>query len=267
MGYVRKMRVQRMLSRRARSSAISSSVRSSMRGVTAGPLPWLRCHYGALGGPMKFRRTHWARIALLGIAFVTFRAAEAQMANETVIVMTPAPQYAVPPPQSALEFNRSGSRCRSSSFLRRRRCQSRSPSSSPRELDSYPPDLIARARRVTALPPVEYDKPYEGRLMVTRAESQDGVRELCSRAVFRGHALGCARRLEEGVCDRTIFESCTHASRPSRAMWESVRGKTVICVVPRRCRTISNLGGVAATIPICLAYVELPAATGRRPYE
>ena len=43
---------------------------------------------------MKFRR----------IAFVTFRAAEAQVANETVVVMTPAPQYAVPPLQSALEY-------------------------------------------------------------------------------------------------------------------------------------------------------------------
>ena len=37
--------------------------------------------------------------------------------------------------------------------------------------------LMARARRITALPPVEYDKPYEGRLVVTRSESQDGVRE------------------------------------------------------------------------------------------
>jgi hypothetical protein len=37
--------------------------------------------------------------------------------------------------------------------------------------------LMTRARRITALPPVEYDKPYEGRLVVTRSESQDGVRE------------------------------------------------------------------------------------------
>jgi hypothetical protein len=71
----------------------------------------------------------------------------------------------------------------------------------PPELDSYPPGLMARARRIRALPPVEYDKPYEGRLIVTRAESQDGVRELCSGAVFRGHALGCRRRLEEGECE------------------------------------------------------------------
>ena len=35
MGYVRKMRVQRMLYRRARSSAISSSLRSSVRDVAA----------------------------------------------------------------------------------------------------------------------------------------------------------------------------------------------------------------------------------------
>ena len=33
-------------------------------------------------------RIHWARIALLGIAFVTFHAAEAQVANETIVVRT-----------------------------------------------------------------------------------------------------------------------------------------------------------------------------------
>ena len=38
-------------------------------------------------------RIHWARIALLGIVFVTFHAAEAQMANETIVVRTPSRQY------------------------------------------------------------------------------------------------------------------------------------------------------------------------------
>jgi hypothetical protein len=152
---------------------------------------------------MKFRRIHWARIALLGIAFVTFRAAEAQVANETVVVMTPAPQYAVPPPQSALEYALQPERITVPIVFVPAPVPLPKPKPFilPPELDSYPPDLMARARRVTALPPVEYDKPYEGRLIVTRAESQDGVRELCSRAVFRGHALGCARRLEEGVCE------------------------------------------------------------------
>jgi len=54
---------------------------------------------------------------------------------------------------------------------------------------------MARARRITALPPVEYDKPYEGRLVVTRSESQDGVRErspevLAFAAEYR-HPLQC----------------------------------------------------------------------------
>jgi hypothetical protein len=152
------------------------------------------------------RRIHWARIALLGIAFVTFRAAEAQMANETVVVMTPAPQYAVPPVpplQSALEYALQPERITVPIVFVPAPVPLPKPKPFilPPELDSYPPDLMARARRTTALPPVEYDKPYEGRLVVTRAENQDGVRELCSRAVFRGHALGCARRLEEGVCE------------------------------------------------------------------
>jgi len=155
---------------------------------------------------MKFRRIHWARIALLGIAFVTFRAAEAQMANETIVVMTPARQYAVPPvppPQSALEYALQPERITVPGVFVPALVPVPKPKPFilPPELDSYPPDLMARARRVTALPPVEYDKLYEGRLVVTRAESQDGVRKLCSRAVFRGHALGCRRRLEEGECE------------------------------------------------------------------
>ena len=50
---------------------------------------------------MSSRRIHWARIALLGIAFVTFHAAEAQMANETIVVRTPSRQY--PPDPLARE--------------------------------------------------------------------------------------------------------------------------------------------------------------------
>ena len=71
----------------------------------------------------------------------------------------------------------------------------------PPELDSYPAGLMAKMKGRRVLPPVEYDKPYEGLLIVTRAESQESVRELCSGAVFRGHALGCRRRLEEGECE------------------------------------------------------------------
>ena len=190
-------------------------------------------------------RIHWARIALLGIAFVTFHAAEAQVANETIVVRTPLPQYPpdplaretsvpgpvsvktvpyvpappaprpveeplpgqplykAPPPQSALEYALQPERITVPIVFVSAPVPLPKPKLFilPPELDSYPPDLMARARRMTVLPPVEYDKPYEGRLVVTRAESQDGVRELCSRAVFRGNALGCARRLEEGVCE------------------------------------------------------------------
>ena len=98
---------------------------------------------------MKFRRIHWARIALLGIAFVTFRAAEAQVANETVVVMTPAPQYAVPPPQSALEYALQPERITVPIVFVPAPVPLPKPKPFilPQELDSYPPDLMARARR------------------------------------------------------------------------------------------------------------------------
>ena len=101
---------------------------------------------------MKFRRIHWARIALLGIAFVTFRAAEAQVANETVVVMTPAPQYAVPPVpplQSALEYALQPERITVPIVFVPAPVPLPKPKPFilPPELDSYPPDLMARARR------------------------------------------------------------------------------------------------------------------------
>ena len=46
-------------------------------------------------------RIHWARIAALVLAVVMFRAAEAQVANETIVVRTPLPQY--PPDPLARE--------------------------------------------------------------------------------------------------------------------------------------------------------------------
>ena len=62
--------------------------------------------------------------------------------------------------------------------------------------------MMARARRITALPPVEYDKPYEkADWSLPDRKVRMGVRELCSGAVFRGHAFGCRRRLEEGECE------------------------------------------------------------------
>jgi hypothetical protein len=42
-------------------------------------------------------RIHWARIAALALAVVMFRAAEAQVRNETIVVRTPLPQYAPDP--------------------------------------------------------------------------------------------------------------------------------------------------------------------------
>jgi hypothetical protein len=45
------------------------------------------------------------------------------------------------------------------------------------------------------LPPLLHDHPFEGRLFITRAKSQEQVRELCGPNVkFPDYALGCALR-------------------------------------------------------------------------
>ena len=43
------------------------------------------------------------------------------------------------------------------------------------------------------LPPAEYDRPYEGTLILIRAQDEGEVRRLCPGAVFPSYALGCAR--------------------------------------------------------------------------
>jgi hypothetical protein len=73
---------------------------------------------------------------------------------------------------------------------------------------------MARARRITALPPVEYDKPYEkADWSLPDRKVRMGVRELCSGAVFRGHAFGCRRRLEEGECEIVLLRQNYQSGR------------------------------------------------------
>lgn len=44
-----------------------------------------------------------------------------------------------------------------------------------------------------SLPPAEFDKPYEGQLMIEHARSESEVREKCPGGNFTGPALACAR--------------------------------------------------------------------------
>ena len=46
--------------------------------------------------------------------------------------------------------------------------------------------------KLAVLPPVEYDKPYQGELTMLRVKDQDAVRKYCPSVPFAGAALACA---------------------------------------------------------------------------
>jgi hypothetical protein len=45
------------------------------------------------------------------------------------------------------------------------------------------------------LPPEEFDRPYEGRVVIQAAKDQDEVRRLCPKFVFGIAAIGCAYQI------------------------------------------------------------------------
>jgi hypothetical protein len=59
------------------------------------------------------------------------------------------------------------------------------------------PAVIRPSLRV--LPPEEFDRPFEGRLVIERSASQAEIKARCAPSVFPLH-LGCARRTAEGGC-------------------------------------------------------------------
>lgn len=58
------------------------------------------------------------------------------------------------------------------------------------------PHLMRPSRNVRILPPVEYDKPYTGKLTIERAATPEDVRRMCN---LDKTALACAIR-SEGSC-------------------------------------------------------------------
>jgi hypothetical protein len=61
------------------------------------------------------------------------------------------------------------------------------------------PALAQKPRPEYVAPPVEFDRPFDGLLIMVPARDQNHVRELCPGAVFSmGIALACSRRLTHG---------------------------------------------------------------------
>jgi hypothetical protein len=50
----------------------------------------------------------------------------------------------------------------------------------------------AQAQGLILLPPEEFDRPFDGRIVIQEARDQDEVRKLCPNIVFTIGALGCA---------------------------------------------------------------------------
>jgi len=63
--------------------------------------------------------------------------------------------------------------------LPRPRPQAQAMTPAPIAKPQYPAELWERARRIRQLPPPEYDKPYEGKLTITRARDKQHLAALC----------------------------------------------------------------------------------------
>lgn len=58
---------------------------------------------------------------------------------------------------------------------------------------SAEPAPVVYPRNAKLLPPVEFDKPYTGKLHLTVLNSQDEMRKACPKAPFKSTALGCSK--------------------------------------------------------------------------